>query len=42
MENIRLNDYIGKLIESNGIEYVVQNYLVLRETYYQQKKGGTN
>lgn len=40
MENIRLNDYIGMMIESNGIEYVIENYLVLRETYYQQKQGG--
>jgi hypothetical protein len=40
MENIRLNDYIGMMIESNGIEYVIENYLVLREAYYQQKQGG--
>ena len=37
----RLNDYVGQLIETKGIEYVVENYLVIREAYYEQKKQYT-
>jgi hypothetical protein len=38
MDNYRLNDYVGQLIETKGIEYVVENYLVIREAYYEQKQ----
>lgn len=38
----RLNDFIYLLIQSNGIEYVINNYLDLREDYYNNYKDDTD
>jgi hypothetical protein len=32
-----LNDYIQMVIQSNGIAFVVTNYIELREQYYMNK-----
>lgn len=33
----RLNDFIHNEISNNGIDYVVQNYQMLRNEYYESK-----
>jgi hypothetical protein len=33
----QLNDYVYAVIVINGIAFVVDNYIQLREDYYQQK-----
>lgn len=33
----QLNQYIYWYIQNNGIPYVVDNYIVLREQYYSEK-----
>lgn len=35
----QLNEYITVAIQINGITYVVDNYLELREQYYCQKSS---
>lgn len=37
--NIRLNDYISMIINSSGINYVVENYCSIRENYYETKQN---
>lgn len=34
----RLNDYVSEAIVSHGLEYTIQNYQVIRESYYIQKQ----
>lgn len=29
-----LNEYIAVIIQTNGIEFVIANYIALREEYY--------
>lgn len=36
-QQYRLNDFIVQVIERNGIEYTINNYLALRDQYYAQK-----
>ncbi len=35
-----LDVYVLMLIITNGMDYVCENYLSIRETYYENKYGG--
>lgn len=39
---MRLNDYVSVLMETNTIEYIIANYISIRESYYEQKQSGGN
>ena len=36
----RLDLYITMIIETQGLDYVAENYIVIREEYYENKNGG--
>lgn len=36
-----LNEYIQIAIQNNGMPFVVENYVVLREQYYSEKQKQT-
>jgi hypothetical protein len=38
----QLNDYIRIYIQSNGITYVTNNYIQLREDYYNKKESNVD
>lgn len=38
----QLNDYVSEAITSHGLEYTIQNYQVIRESYYIQKQQQTS
>ena len=35
----RLNDFVSQVIQTNGIVFVMLNYLELREAYYEHKQA---
>jgi hypothetical protein len=37
----QLNDFICYWIQSNGMEYVAENYITLREDYYNNQSSAT-
>lgn len=36
-DDLRLNDFIIQIIQTNGFEYAVDNFIALREEYYKAK-----
>lgn len=35
--NLQLNDVVYLIIQSEGIEYLVENYIAIREEFFQNK-----
>lgn len=38
-QSCQLNDYILMIINKNGLAYVVENYIMIREDYYRMKES---
>lgn len=38
---LRLDEYIRLLMQADGVSYVVDNYIPLREDYYQQRESNS-
>lgn len=39
MDDMQLNDFVCIIIESEGIEYLVDNYIEIREEFFRNKYG---
>ena len=42
MENMQLNDFIYIIIQSEGMNYLVDNYIEIREEFFQNKYAGVS
>lgn len=37
MDNMQLNDFIYIIIQSEGLDYLVTNYIAIREEFFENK-----
>jgi len=42
MENMQLNDFVFIIIQSEGMNYVIDHYIEIREEFFQNKYAGVS